>query len=81
MEFKIQYIVSSILSLTYTCTLYIYLKLIAPINEAIEYEEKDLFNPFYTKTIYRGPPTPELEEAWEDLWLCKWKFPILIICN
>jgi hypothetical protein len=43
----------------------------APINEAIEFEKLDLYNPFYTETPYRGPPTVELEEAWEDLWVCK----------
>lgn len=24
-------------------------------------------------TIYRGPPTPQLEKAWEELWFCELK--------
>lgn len=44
---------------------------IAPMNEAVEYEELDFYNPFAHDTIYRGPPTHELEEAWSKLWFCK----------
>lgn len=35
----------------------------APLNEAIDYYELDLNNEFDHETPYRGPPTPELEEA------------------
>ena len=42
------------------------------MNEAVQYEERDFINPFAHDTIYRGPPTPELESAWVDLWFCKW---------
>jgi hypothetical protein len=43
----------------------------APANEAVEYVEMDFVNPFAHDTIYRGPPTPELEKAWEELWYCR----------
>ncbi|KAJ8125183.1 hypothetical protein O1611_g8458 [Lasiodiplodia mahajangana] len=41
----------------------------SPANEAIEYEVVGPQNPFAHKSPYRGPPTPELETAWDDLWL------------
>lgn len=47
---------------------------IAPLNDVVEYEEVDFVNPFAHQTIYRGPPTPQLEAAWEKLWYCKNKF-------
>ncbi|KAL2212808.1 hypothetical protein CC79DRAFT_1318717 [Sarocladium strictum] len=40
----------------------------SPLNEAIDYYEADLENEFDQQTIYRGPPTPELENAWDELW-------------
>lgn len=40
----------------------------APLNDAIEYTEFDFENPFAHPSIYRGPPTPELETAWDELW-------------
>jgi len=43
----------------------------APLNVAVEYEELDFENAFAHQTKYRGPPTPELEEAWAELWFCK----------
>jgi hypothetical protein len=43
----------------------------APANEAIEYEVIEPQNPFAHKSKYRGPPTPELETAWDELWLCE----------
>jgi hypothetical protein len=42
----------------------------APANIAIEYEERDFDNDFAHDTIYRGPPTPALEQAWDKLWRC-----------
>ncbi|KAI1170266.1 hypothetical protein F4777DRAFT_569819 [Nemania sp. FL0916] len=41
----------------------------SPANEAIEYEIIEPQNPFAHKSPYRGPPTPELETAWDGLWL------------
>ncbi|KAF2798866.1 hypothetical protein K505DRAFT_232421, partial [Melanomma pulvis-pyrius CBS 109.77] len=40
----------------------------APANEAVDYVNMDFVNPFAHDTIYRGPPTPQLEKAWEELW-------------
>ncbi|KAJ5113803.1 hypothetical protein N7456_002337 [Penicillium angulare] len=39
-----------------------------PANEAISYYETDFANAFNQKSQYRGPPTLELEKAWNDLW-------------
>ncbi|KAK5661913.1 hypothetical protein OQA88_10022 [Cercophora sp. LCS_1] len=36
--------------------------------DAVEYWEGDAINPFTNPSIYRGPPTPEREKAWDDLW-------------
>ncbi|KAI8628055.1 hypothetical protein F5Y19DRAFT_439414 [Xylariaceae sp. FL1651] len=41
----------------------------SPANEAIEYEIIEPNNAFAHKSPYRGPPTPELETAWDELWL------------
>lgn len=49
----------------------------APLNDAIEYSELDFENPFAHPSIYRGPPTPELETAWDELWNSK---PFLVRC-
>jgi hypothetical protein len=43
----------------------------APLNEIVEYQEVDFVNPFAHQTPYRGPPTPELEDAWAHLWFCE----------
>ncbi|KAH8879266.1 hypothetical protein GQ53DRAFT_855067 [Thozetella sp. PMI_491] len=43
------------------------LSLYSPAFEAIEYVEYDFENSFNSTTIYRGPPTPEREEAWQQL--------------
>ncbi|KAI3323785.1 hypothetical protein HD806DRAFT_522347 [Xylariaceae sp. AK1471] len=40
----------------------------SPANEAIEYEMTELENGFAHESVYRGPPTPEREKAWERLW-------------
>ncbi|KAI0474681.1 hypothetical protein F4859DRAFT_514530 [Xylaria cf. heliscus] len=40
----------------------------SPANEAIEYENIEIENGFGHESPYRGPPTPELEQAWEKLW-------------
>ncbi|WPH00671.1 Hypothetical protein R9X50_00350100 [Acrodontium crateriforme] len=36
--------------------------------DAIEFWEGDTKNSFNHSTIYRGPPTPEREQAWDELW-------------
>lgn len=41
---------------------------VAPIWDAVEFWEGDLINYFSHKSIYRGPPTLEREQAWFDLW-------------
>lgn len=41
----------------------------APVWDGVEFWEGDFENEFPHKTLYRGPPTPEREKAWEDLWL------------
>lgn len=40
---------------------------IAPALEAVEYETYTFQNKFTQMSIYRGPPTPEREAAWESL--------------
>ncbi|KAF7595707.1 hypothetical protein BBP40_005151 [Aspergillus hancockii] len=40
----------------------------SPAFEAISYYETDFANAFNQKSQYRGPPTVELEKAWNDLW-------------
>lgn len=42
----------------------------SPLQHVVEYESYDFDNAFAHQTIYRGPPTPELEEAWSKLWYC-----------
>ena len=44
--------------------------LIAPMMEAVEYGKVQFENAFHQKSQYRGSPTPELEQAWLDLWNC-----------
>lgn len=44
---------------------------VAPMWDAVEFWEGDLINYFNHSTIYRGPPTPEREKAWDDLWHCE----------
>jgi len=40
----------------------------APAFEAVELYDTDFANEFTSRNIYRGPPTPEREDAWRDLW-------------
>lgn len=42
----------------------------APVIEqdVIEYYSADFANSFAHETKYRGPPTPELDMAWDQLW-------------
>ncbi|TRX89736.1 hypothetical protein FHL15_009326 [Xylaria flabelliformis] len=52
----------------FTCT-----RLLNPYSPAIEdgvveYYDTDFENEFAHKTKYRGPPTPELEQTWDELW-------------
>ena len=45
----------------------------APLIEAdvVEYQETTWNNAFSVQNIYRGPPTPEREAAWENLTFSK----------
>ena len=43
---------------------------VAPLLDAVEYEDVNFDNDFAHQTKYRGPPTKELEEEWSKLWLC-----------
>lgn len=48
-------------------------RLLNPYSPAIEdgiveYYDTDFDNMFAHKTKYRGPPTPELEAAWDQIW-------------
>ncbi|KAF4624246.1 hypothetical protein G7Y89_g13926 [Cudoniella acicularis] len=40
----------------------------SPLLDSIEYEDVEFENFFDHKTVYRGPPTNELEAEWKDLW-------------
>ena len=40
----------------------------APLNDAIEYQNVVLENDFDHQSEYKDTPTPELEDAWEQLW-------------
>lgn len=46
---------------------------LAPINEAIKEKYVDVrFNgSLWFDSPYKGPPTPEVEQAWQDLMACK----------
>lgn len=41
---------------------------LAPLLEAVEYEEVNWANDFEQPSIYRGYPNPGREKAWENLW-------------
>lgn len=41
------------------------------MHEAVEFVEYDFHHDFDVQSEYRGPPTPELEAAWEKLWNCR----------
>ena len=43
-----------------------------PVLDAVEYYDVDYLNAFTQTSIYRGPPSPELDKAWLDLWLCEY---------
>ena len=40
----------------------------APALDVVRYEEVEFQNLFDEPSIYRGPPTAEREQAWQDLW-------------
>lgn len=44
----------------------------APAFEAVEYVDVQFQNSFFEESKYRGRPTPELEDAWFDLWNCEY---------
>ncbi|RAL04917.1 oxidase ustYa family protein, partial [Aspergillus ibericus CBS 121593] len=39
----------------------------APLLEAVEYRDMNFSNRFAQQSKYRGPPTPDIEEAWQEL--------------
>ena len=43
---------------------------VAPLLDVVVYEDVNFDNDFAHQTKYRGPPTKELEEEWNKLWLC-----------
>ena len=43
---------------------------VAPLLDVVGYEDINFDNDFAHQTKYRGPPTKELEEEWNKLWLC-----------
>lgn len=48
----------------------------SPALESVEYHEEDYSGVFHQPSIYRGHPTPELDEHWRKLWDCKFfEFP------
>jgi hypothetical protein len=46
----------------------------APAMEAVEYIEQDFSDAFNSTSKYRGPPTQELEDAWENLTFSRQDF-------
>jgi hypothetical protein len=40
----------------------------APAQQQVEYFNLNINNEFGAESPYRGPPTPELDAAWEELW-------------
>lgn len=40
----------------------------APVHDAVTYHDVTFKNDFDQKSIYRGPPSPDVEEAWAELW-------------
>ncbi|KIW87742.1 uncharacterized protein Z519_11716 [Cladophialophora bantiana CBS 173.52] len=40
----------------------------SPARDNVEYFDLDINNEFAAESRYRGPPTPELDAAWEELW-------------
>jgi hypothetical protein len=53
----------------------------APALEAIEYIEYDFAAEFNSTNIYRGPPTPEREDAWWKLTYSRLSHNIIVHCN
>lgn len=45
--------------------------IIAPALEAVEYVDQDFADSFNSTSIYRGPPNPEREAAWDKLTYSK----------
>lgn len=43
----------------------------ASMWDAVAFWEGDLTNYWNHSSIYRGPPTAEREQAWEELWHCE----------
>jgi hypothetical protein len=44
----------------------------APAQEVLEYEIRKFHGGFHSDlSIYQGPPSDELDQAWEDLYNCE----------
>jgi hypothetical protein len=39
-----------------------------PVDEAVRYEHR-VFPKLTDKTIYHGPPAPDVDQAWDDLYV------------
>jgi hypothetical protein len=74
-RFSLLYIIASFASLVTVQSL-LTRPSIAPITEAVEYEWVTLENNINQPSIYRGRPTPELEQAWGRLWECRFPSPV-----
>jgi hypothetical protein len=46
----------------------VWLTSIAPAQDEVEYFNLNMSNEFGAESPYRGPPTPELDAAWEEIW-------------
>ena len=54
------------------------MQLVAPAREVVRYEKKYINNDVNATNPYKGPPRPELDDAWHDLFICKLSiFPII----
>lgn len=43
---------------------------LAPANTAVKYEQQVIVHKLADENKYRGPPRPEVDEAWEELLQC-----------
>lgn len=45
--------------------------ILAPAKSAVEYERYTIVHEVEGDSKYRGPPRPELDDAWDELLACK----------
>ena len=43
---------------------------LAPAQVAVRYERTYINNDVQARNVYKGPPRPELDDAWHDLFQC-----------